>query len=82
MTRAQVGRLFVPFERLDAAVHGIDGHGLGLAMSKALTAAMGGAIEVASTPGAGSVFTVRLPAALAPTELPAALAAPALLAAA
>jgi signal transduction histidine kinase len=82
MTRAQLRRLFVPFERLDAAVHGIDGHGLGLAMSKALTEAMGGAIEVASTPGAGSVFTVRLPAALAPTELPAALAAPALLAAA
>jgi signal transduction histidine kinase len=82
MTPAQLGRLFVPFERLDAAVHGIDGHGLGLAMSKALTEAMGGAIEVASTPGAGSVFTVRLPAALAPTELVTALAPPELLAAA
>ena len=72
----------MPFERLDAAVHGIEGNGLGLAMSKALIEAMGGAIEVASTPGAGSVFTVRLPAALAPTELTTALAPPELLAAA
>jgi len=73
MTDAQLRRLFVPFERLDAAVHGIEGHGLGLAMSKALTEAMGGAIEAASTPGAGSVFTLNLPvsapAALSQTEL-------------
>ncbi len=63
MTRAQLRRLFVPFERLDACAHGIEGNGLGLALSKALTEEMGGAIEVTSTPGAGSVFTVRLPAA-------------------
>jgi signal transduction histidine kinase len=86
MTQAQVGRLFVPFERLDAAVRGIEGHGLGLAMSKALTEAMGGDIEVASTPGAGSVFTVRLPIAAPPaltaTELATAPAQTELLAAA
>jgi signal transduction histidine kinase len=73
MTQAQLGRLFVPFERLDAPIRGIKGHGLGLVMSKALTEAMGGTIEVASTPGAGSVFTLNLPvavpAALAQTEL-------------
>jgi len=69
MTDAQLRRLFVPFERLDAAVHGIEGHGLGLAMSKALTEAMGGAIEAASTPGAGSVFTLNLPVS-APAALP------------
>jgi signal transduction histidine kinase len=62
MTEAQLRRLFVPFERLDAAVDDIDGHGLGLAMSKGLTEAMGGAIEVTSAQGVGSVFTVRLPA--------------------
>jgi len=73
MTEAQLRRLFVPFERLDAAVHGIDGHGLGLAMSKGLTEAMGGAIEVASTPGVGSVFTVRLPAATPVHRVPRAL---------
>jgi signal transduction histidine kinase len=65
MTRAQLGRLFVPFERLDASAHGIEGNGLGLALSKALAEAMGGAIAVASTPGTGSVFTVRLPAVAA-----------------
>ena len=69
MTDAQLRRLFVPFERLDAAVHGIEGHGLGLAMSKALTEAMGGTIEAASTPGAGSVFTLNLPVS-APAALP------------
>jgi signal transduction histidine kinase len=63
MTSAQVGRLFVPFERLDAARHGIEGNGLGLAVSKALTEAMGGAIEVVSDAGVGSTFSLRLPAA-------------------
>jgi signal transduction histidine kinase len=62
MTRGQLRRLFVPFERLDAATHGIEGNGLGLALSKALAEAMGGTIAVSSTPGLGSVFTVRLPA--------------------
>jgi signal transduction histidine kinase len=62
MTEAELARLFVPFERLDAAGRGIEGNGLGLAVSKALAEAMDGTIEVASTRGAGSVFSVRLPA--------------------
>jgi signal transduction histidine kinase len=70
MTRAQLQRLFVPFERLNASAHGIEGNGLGLALSKALAEAMGGTIAVASTPGAGSVFTVRLPAATAAAREP------------
>jgi signal transduction histidine kinase len=61
MTAAELRRLFVPFERLDAASRGIEGNGLGLAVSKALTEAMHGTIEVASTPREGSVFTLRLP---------------------
>jgi signal transduction histidine kinase len=70
MTRAQLQRLFVPFERLNASAHGIEGNGLGLALSKALAEAMGGTIAVASTPGAGSVFTVRLPAVTAAAREP------------
>jgi signal transduction histidine kinase len=65
MTQAQLGRLFVPFERLGAARRGVKGNGLGLAVSKALVEAMGGAIEVTSTPLVGSVFTLRLPLARA-----------------
>jgi signal transduction histidine kinase len=61
MTQAELGRLFVPFERLDAAHRGIEGNGLGLAVSKTLAEAMAGTIEVSSTPGEGSVFTLRLP---------------------
>jgi signal transduction histidine kinase len=60
LSRAELGRLFVPFERLDAA-RGIEGNGLGLAVSKTLAQAMGGTIEAASTPGEGSVFSLRLP---------------------
>jgi signal transduction histidine kinase len=65
MSYQQLTRLFQPFERLDAPIRGIDGNGLGLAVSKALVEAMHGTIDVASTPGAGSVFSVRLPAAVA-----------------
>jgi signal transduction histidine kinase len=60
MGQAELGRLFVPFERLDAARRGIEGNGLGLAVSRTLAEAMGGTIEAASTPGEGSVFTLRL----------------------
>jgi signal transduction histidine kinase/CheY-like chemotaxis protein len=64
--------LFSPFERLGAEHGDIEGTGLGLSLSKSLVEAMGGTIEVTTTPGAGSTFTVELGAA-APTQLPAAL---------
>lgn len=70
MTEDQLDRLFRPFERLDAPSRGIEGNGLGLAMSKALVEAMGGAIDVASAPGRGSTFTVLIPPADAFTPEP------------
>lgn len=60
---ADVQKLFHPFERLDAEERGIEGAGLGLALSKRLIEAMGGVIRVESTPAAGSAFFIELPTA-------------------
>ncbi|MFA5882349.1 MAG: ATP-binding protein [Acidimicrobiia bacterium] len=57
-----LGRLFVPFERLDSAERGIEGTGLGLALSRRLTESMGGQIGATSTPGVGSTFWVEFSA--------------------
>ena len=55
-------RLFQRFEQADTNVfHTYGGTGLGLAICRSLAEAMGGTIEASSTPGAGSVFQVRLP---------------------
>jgi signal transduction histidine kinase len=53
-------RLFSPFDRLDAEGSGIEGTGLGLAVSRQLMRHMGGEIDVDSEPGRGSVFSLRL----------------------
>jgi signal transduction histidine kinase/ActR/RegA family two-component response regulator len=54
-------RLFQPFDRLDADQSGIEGTGLGLALSKQLMEAMGGTIDVESRVGEGSTFVLSLP---------------------
>jgi signal transduction histidine kinase/ActR/RegA family two-component response regulator len=54
--------MFRPFERLDAAQAGVAGTGLGLALSRDLTEAMGGMAGVSSAPGEGSTFWIELPA--------------------
>jgi len=56
-------RIFERFYRVkDENTRYITGTGLGLPIVKGLLDAMGGIIEVQSTPGEGSVFTVLLPA--------------------
>jgi signal transduction histidine kinase len=59
----EMARLFSPFERLSAATSGVEGTGLGLAVSRSLTEAMGGRIGVESSVGHGSTFWIELPLA-------------------
>jgi len=56
-----LGKLFTPFERLDAAQAGFEGTGLGLALSRNLITSMGGTLDVQSLPGQGSTFWIDLP---------------------
>ncbi|MDE2394266.1 MAG: hypothetical protein KGL43_03170 [Burkholderiales bacterium] len=60
---AQIGKLFNIFERLGAEDSGVDGMGVGLALSHQLTALMGGKLGVESRLGEGSTFWIDLPVA-------------------
>ena len=53
-------RIFAPFERLDAEQRGIEGAGVGLAVSRRLMELMGGAIGVTSPSTSGSTFWLTL----------------------
>jgi len=55
-------RMFVPFQRL-GDTDNTTGVGLGLALSRGLTEAMGGTLTAEDTPGGGLTMTVSLPAA-------------------
>jgi signal transduction histidine kinase len=60
----RLGRIFERFTQADSSIsrnHG--GTGLGLAISQHLAELMGASLGVSSTPGVGSVFELRLPAA-------------------
>ncbi|WP_066339426.1 PAS domain-containing sensor histidine kinase [Azohydromonas lata] len=59
----QMQQLGEPFNRLGAEQRGIPGTGIGLAISRELLQRMGGRLEVQSTVGQGSRFTMWLPAA-------------------
>jgi len=63
MSGEQQTRLFKAFSQLDVSINRrFGGTGLGLALCQRLLHAMGGSIDVQSQPGAGSRFSVRLPA--------------------
>jgi adenylate cyclase len=62
MTPEQQAKLFEEFTQAEASTaERYGGTGLGLAITRELARMMGGDVIVASEPGRGSVFTVRLP---------------------
>jgi signal transduction histidine kinase len=61
LTAEQQAKLFQEFTQADSlTARRYGGTGLGLALSRKLARMMGGDVTVASQPGKGSVFTVRL----------------------
>jgi len=62
-------RLFSRFDRLGAERTGIEGTGLGLALTKALVEGMGGSIGVESEMGTGSTFWLSLRPAEDPNSI-------------
>jgi two-component system sensor histidine kinase KdpD len=59
--RSHHDRMFVPFQRL-GDTDNTTGVGLGLALSRGLTEAMGGTLDPEETPGGGLTMTLTLPA--------------------
>ena len=61
---ADLPHIFEPFYRgADAIERQIHGHGLGLSLVRRIVVAHGGQVTVATRPGAGTSFTISLPAA-------------------
>jgi signal transduction histidine kinase len=58
-----MAKLFRPFHTTKP-----DGNGLGLATTRKIVRAHGGTIDVQSTPGRGTKFTIALPAAAETAE--------------
>ena len=72
MSASTRDRLFEPFH----STKGLRGTGLGLVVTKKIVEEHGGSIQVASAPGEGTAFTIRLPIQLGEASNPADTNAP------
>lgn len=63
IAEAEIPHIFEPFQRGKGVADRIPGMGLGLANVRQIVEGHGGAVLVASEPGAGSTFTIKLPLA-------------------
>ena len=62
-------RLFHPFDRLGWETSAVEGTGIGLTLTQRLVTMMSGRLDVSSTDGVGSTFTITLPNATHPSSL-------------
>ena len=68
LTVEQLEKLFQPFERVGAEKSGVEGTGLGLALTKNLIELMGGQIGVESIPDKGTTFWFTIKIADGPVQ--------------
>lgn len=61
MSAEELEKLYRPFTRFGEQQDSVEGHGIGMMISRQLVEAMGGTIEVTSEPGKGTRFALTLP---------------------
>lgn len=61
MSEDERQRLFRPFTRFGERQDSVEGHGMGLSITRQIVRAMGGQIDVSSEPGRGTRVAVNLP---------------------
>ncbi len=61
MSAEELEQLFRPFTRFGERQDSVEGHGIGMMITRQLVQAMGGEIDVASEPGTGTRVSITLP---------------------